>query len=188
MILRKATIDDAEFIALAVVEALGDDIMERESEGLGKQDSCRLSLLAGSIRTDGTLYCWRHTTIAEDEGGNYVGAMVAYPGDNYMEMRSRTFSMLKDLITFDVEAMDPEAVEGEYYLDSVAILPSYRGKGYGRKFLRAYIDEARALSRPAVLACDPENLGAKALYESVGFRHSGDLFIFGHHYLRMVAE
>lgn len=188
MILRKAKIDDAGFIALVVVEALGDDIMERTSEGISEQDSHRLSLLADSIRTDGTLYCWRHTTIIEDAEGNYAGAMVAYPGDNYQEMRSLTFSMLKELITFDVEAMDPETGEGEYYLDSVAILPCFRGKGAGKKLLHACIDEARALSRPAVLACDPENLDAKALYESVGFRPQGDMFIFGHPYLRMVAE
>lgn len=188
MTLRKATIDDAEFIALVVVEALGDDIMERTSEGISEQDRYRLSLLADSIRTDGTLYCWRHATITQDEEGNYVGAIVAYPGDNYEEMRSLTFSMLKELVTFDVSAMDAETCEGEYYLDSVAIMPGFRGKGVGRKLLLAGIDEARALLRPAVLACDPENLGAKALYESIGFCHQGDLFIFGHSYLRMVAE
>jgi RimJ/RimL family protein N-acetyltransferase len=44
------------------------------------------------------------------------------------------------------------------------------------------------MSLPTILACEPNNLGAKALYESLGFKHDGDLFIFGHHYLRMLSE
>ena len=34
MTIRKATIDDAHFIALVVVEALGDDIMLRNEDGI----------------------------------------------------------------------------------------------------------------------------------------------------------
>lgn len=188
MILRKATPDDAAFIALVVAEALGDGIMDRNMDGICEQDRHRLDLLADSICTDNTLYCWRHTIIAQSENGDYIGALVAYPGDNYKEMQSLTFSMLKELITFDLSAMDAETGQGEYYIDSVAVAPNYRGQGVGKKLLLAAIDEARVLSRPAVLACDQENLAAKALYESLGFCQHGELFIFGHPYLRMVAE
>lgn len=185
MTIRKATISDSPFIALVVVEALGDDIMERSEGTLSEQDNHRLALLADVICRDNTLYSWRHTLIAEDTDGTPLGAIVAYPGDNYMEMRTNTFSLLRELISFDVESMDAEARPGEYYLDSLAVTPHARGRGIARQLLLSAIDEAKEQSRPAILACEPNNLGAKALYESLGFRHDGDLFIFGHHYLRM---
>ena len=188
MTIRKATIDDAPFIALVVVEALGDDIMERYPEHIGGQDRRRLELLAESIRQDSTLYSWRHCIIAQDEEGKPLGALVLYRGDEYMQMRRRTFSMLDELITFDVESMDAEAQPGELYLDSIAVLPHARGKGLARQLLQYGIGIAREKCLPAVLACEPNNLGAKALYESLGFKHDGDLFIFGHHYLRMLSE
>ena len=45
MTIRKATISDSPFIALVVVEALGDDIMERSEGTLSEQDNHRLALL-----------------------------------------------------------------------------------------------------------------------------------------------
>ena len=93
-----------------------------------------------------------------------------------------------ELITFDVESMDAEAQPDELYFDSIAVLPHARGKGLARQLLQYGIGIAREKCLPAVLACEPNNLGAKALYESLGFKHDGDLFIFGHHYLRMLSE
>ncbi|MDE5561441.1 MAG: GNAT family N-acetyltransferase [Bacteroidaceae bacterium] len=188
MRIRRATRDDACFIALAVTEALGGDVMRRGTDGIGRQERHRLDMLADAVREDDTLYSWRHTVIAQDGNGMLLGALVAYPGDGYMDMRSRTFSMLNELITFDVSSMDAEAKAGEYYIDSLAIVPEYRGKGVGTQLLRAAMDEARSSSRIAVLACAPDNIGAKSMYESLGFRHEGNLFIFGHEYLRMTAE
>lgn len=188
MTIRKATIDDAHFIALVVVEALGDDIMLRNEDGICEHDNRRLALLADSITQDGTLYCWRNCIIAEDESGQPLAALVAYPGEGYKEMRERTFSLLSELITFDVESMDAETKAGEYYLDSIAVLPRARGCGIARSLLLHGIGVARKTGLTAVLACEPENFRAKTLYESIGFRQEGEMFIFGHHYLRMVAQ
>lgn len=188
MTLRQATKEDAPFIALVVIEALGEDIMERAHAGnIGDEERRKLELVAGVIRRDDTLYSWRHTLVAEDADGTPLGAMVAYPGDNYVAMRARTFALLAGLITFDVDTMDAETVPGEYYLDSLAVSPAARGKGVGKQLLCAARDNAFALSRPAILACAPDNTNAKALYEAMGFSHEGEMFIFGHQYLRMVA-
>ena len=189
MILRRATEKDAPFIALAVMEALGDDIMERiQANNIGNEDRHSLDLITGVVRRTDTLYSWQNTLVAEADNGILLGAMVSYHGDNYLEMRDRTFSLLDELITFDVSAMDAETVPGEYYLDSLAVAPSARGKGVGRKLLCAARDEAFAMSLPAILACAPDNIGAKKMYEAMGFRQDGEMFIFGHPYLRMVSE
>lgn len=186
--IRKATINDASFIALVIAEALGDDIMERNSSIPCPEDEYRLRLLTGVARTDGTLYSWRNTFIAENETGVSVGALVAYPGDEYIAMRKLTFSMLSELINFNVSQMDAETRAGEYYIDSIAVVPEFRNRGIGKDLLRIAISEAKRLQRPAILACAPDNLSAMQLYQSLGFSHQGNLFIFGHHYLRMVAQ
>lgn len=186
--IRKATINDASFIALVIAEALGDDIMERNSSIPCPDDEYRLRLLTGVARTDGTLYSWRNTFIAENETGVSVGALVAYPGDEYIAMRKQTFSMLSELINFNVSQMDAETRAGEYYIDSIAVVPEFRNRGIGKDLLRIGISEAKLLQRPVILACAPDNLSAMQLYQSLGFSHQGNLFIFGHHYLRMVAQ
>ena len=186
--IRKATINDASFIALVIAEALGDDIMERNSTSPCPHDEYRLGLLTGVARADGTLYSWRNTFIAENETGVSVGALVAYPGNEYIAMRKLTFSMLSELINFNVSQMDAETRAGEYYIDSIAVVPEFRNRGIGKDLLRIGISEAKRLQRPAILACAPENIGAKRIYESIGFTHQGDMFIFGHNYMRMVVQ
>lgn len=186
--IRKATINDASFIALAIAEALGDDIMLRNATSICPADEHRLRLLTDVARADATLYSWRHTLIAQDSHGTPVGALVAYPGDDYITMRNHTFEMLSELISFDISAMDAETLPGEYYVDSIAVLPQYRKQGIATLLLQAGIQEAKLLQRPVILACAPDNLGAMQLYQSLGFSHQGNLFIFGHHYLRMVVQ
>ena len=114
--IRKATINDASFIALAIAEALGDDIMLRNATSICPADEHRLRLLTDVARADATLYSWRHTLIAQDSHGTPVGALVAYPGDDYITMRKYTFEMLSELISFDISAMDAETLPGEYYV------------------------------------------------------------------------
>lgn len=88
-------------------------------------------------------------------------------------------------LSFDAENMVAETLPGEYYLDSLAVMPSYRGRGVARQLLESGIRQAEALRRPAILACSPQNTGAKRLYEKLGFRATYTYIIFGHPYIRM---
>ena len=182
VMLRPACADDAPFIAAVVMEALGSDVMSRldtVSPDSAIVEVCR--------RTD-TLYSWCHTCIAAFPDGRPAGALVAYRGENYRQMQRTTFAMLRHLITFDLEKMDDEAQAGEYYIDSVAVLPESRGLGLGRRLLEHAIACARREGLTAVLACDPHNTKARNLYERLGFHVGGRLFIFGEDYLRMVCR
>lgn len=179
-VLRPASADDAPFIAAVVMEALGSDVMahlDTVTPDAAIVEVCR--------RPD-TLYSWCHTHIATFPDGQHAGALVAYRGENYRQMQQTTFAMLRHLITFDIEKMDDEAQAGEYYIDSVAVVPGSRGMGLGRKLLEHAIACARREGLTAVLACDPKNISARNLYERMGFHVEGRLFIFGEDYLRMV--
>ena len=173
---RRATIDDAPFVATVMMEAVGMEYMERDIVPVGH-------ILKVCQRED-TLYSYHNAVIAM-VGSEPVGALISYSGEGYHETKVRTFAPIRDNLDFDPMAMDDETCEGEYYLDSAAVLPQHRGKGYGRKLIEYGVKRAAELGLLAVLACDPGNTGAYALYSSLGFKVNGSLYIFGHNYLRL---
>lgn len=182
VILRPAVEADAPFIATVVMEALGSEVMEHPETmppDAAIVEVCR--------RTD-TLYSWKNTMMATAPDGCPAGALVAYRGEDYRRMQHITFDLLEHLITFDRTTMDDEAYAGDYYIDSVAVAPENRGQGLGKILIQHAISQARAEGLLPVLSCDPHNTVARSLYERLGFREEGRLFIFGEDYLRMVCR
>lgn len=189
LILRPATEADSFHVAMIIAEALGDSIMERYQAGghrVAEADAASLDLLMQVASRPDTLYTWRHCMLAVDAKEDQVlGGLISYPGDDYLQRRALTFSLVSSLIDFDVAQMDAEVQSGEYYLDSLAVWPSARGRGVARQLMQEALCQARSMGRSAVLACSPHNPGAHRLYESLGFCDAGRLFIFGEEYIRM---
>lgn len=186
---RNATIQDARFIALVVAEAVGNTLMERlENNTYTQADKDILSQITSVCSRTDTLYSWKNAQVAVSPTGECIGALISYAGEGYLQQRETTFQLLSRLIHFDVEQMDEETKDGEYYLDSLAVLPQWRGRGVARQLLIEGLKKAQTMRCPAILACAPENIGAKHLYESLGFEEQGHMFIFGEDYLRMVSS
>lgn len=63
-----------------------------------------------------------------------------------------------------------------FAIDRLMIAEGHRGKGYGKAALSAILEEAksRGFSRIS-LSTNPENVKAIQLYESVGFRATGEM-------------
>lgn len=177
LIFRKATIEDAPFVATVMMEAVEIPMMEDKRT---PEDH----LVSICQRTD-TLYSWQNATIAEVDGV-IAGGLIAYEGEGYHDVKVRTFAHVKDFVTFDVDKMDDETQSGEYYLDSLAVLPEWRGKGVGSSLLMRGIEIAQSKNLTPVLACDPDNTRAFELYRNLGFESTGKLFIFGEWYVKMV--
>lgn len=173
---RPATISDAPFVAIVMMEAVGMEYMERGVIPVGH--------ILNVCQCEDTLYSYRNAVIAMI-GNEPIGALISYAGEGYHETKVRTFAPIKDNLDFDPMTMDDETCDGEYYLDSVAVLPQYRGKGYGRRLIEYGIIRGKKLNKLVVLACDPDNNGAFALYSSLGFKIDGSLSIFGRNYLRL---
>ena len=70
--------------------------------------------------------------------------------------------------------IDDETDSGEFYIDTLAVLPEYRGRGIASELLRASIRRAEAIGKPAGLLVDKENTRARRLYENIGFRKVGE--------------
>lgn len=172
---RPATLGDARFIAEGFHMAmLYDDAPEQQ-----------LQTFANIICTrEDVLYSWRNTLIAMVDGQR-AGMITAYDGRYYRPWRQQTMLLVKEYLGVVFPDMEDEAVPGEYYLDSLAVLPAFRGQGIGRSLLQQAISQGRAMGLRVTLAVDPVNTRAQHLYASLGFRLVGDIFIFGHTYWKM---
>ena len=112
--------------------------------------------------------------------GVEVGAIVGYNGAQLQELRNGTFAVLRRLIGRTPTIAD-ETEAGEYYLDSVAVLPEYRGMGVGQALISALCDKAFADGHERVgLIVDFDNPQAEKLYTALGFERVGTRLFFGH--------
>lgn len=174
VILRPATVEDAPFVALVMRMALGES---RESV---LANASTLDLTTQLCQRTDTLYSYAHTWVACC-GGQPVGACIAYPGIDYAALRAVTFPWVKTVLGVDLTDMAFETQAGEYYIDSLAVLPEYQGQGVATALLQRILSLSPL---PVALFVTPNNKAQK-LYRSLGFVVSGEQMLFGERYYRM---
>lgn len=175
---RKANVSDALFIAKGFHMAM---LYDHATPKQIDQFACHI------CQREDVLYSWSNTTIAQLDGQD-VGMLTAYDGRFYRDLRLRTMQLIKQHLDLEFPGMEEETVPGEYYLDSLAVMPEHRGRGIGRSLLRQGIDDGKRLGLNTTLAVDPINERAKTLYRSLGFQPYRTLFIFGHDYEKMILR
>jgi ribosomal protein S18 acetylase RimI-like enzyme len=142
------------------------------------------SMTAIAARTE-TIYSFENTFVAEDDG-KIVGAMCAYDGADYQRLKQPIVDILGTDSGF---AQLKETEAGEFYLDSVGILPAYRGQGIASKLFSAQIDRAVSLGHKTVgLIVDIDKPQAETLYRRMGFVHLDNKDFFGHTMKHMVKR
>lgn len=182
--IRDARIEDCEFVARGVCMALHHVPDEQMLKGIAK--ICE--------RTD-VLYSYNHTIIAWDDD-TPVGICLCYDGGKYHEMRNVTFPLFADLMhddpdheSMDLENAEDEAVEGEYYVDSLAVMPEWRSRGIGRKLMLAQMAKARILGyKKSALLVDPDNEGAQHMYRNLGFKDGTEVYAFGQIFWKWIKD
>ena len=174
IIVRSAVRDDAEIIAKAVEMAIGDEVALRNYCG----DDYHTALTEVASRRD-TQYSWQNALVAEVDGV-VAGAVVGYDGAQLYALREGTFAVLCDYVGHTLSVVD-ETSAGEYYLDSVGVLPEFRGLGVGYALVKAFSDRAFATGHKCVgLIVDYENHNAEKLYAALGFERVDTKLFFGH--------
>ena len=129
-IIRDAHPEDAPFLAKCIMAGMHFYDFETDIS----EETRIYERLIECERRDDLLYSYRYTRIAEKDGIP-VGSLLSYPGDIYQELRHKTFGELwPDLAQMDAES-EMETGPGEFYLDSLAVLPQYRCLGIGRALL-----------------------------------------------------
>lgn len=104
-----------------------------------------------------------------DDDGEIIGMIMAYISKMPYDLRFKSLKLIVvDILDYFVLC---DIEENDLYLAEIAIDESLRGQGFGKKVLSDVIDYAKAhdLNR-VILDADFRNVGAKKLYERVGFR------------------
>ena len=185
IIIRPACIEDAAAIARTVAEAIGDEVALNNYCGKDY-----LSVLTEISQAEGTQYSWQHAIVAQCDD-KVVGAVVGYDGALLEQLREGTFAVLRQLISRTPKLAN-ETEAGEYYLDSIAVMPEYQGVGIGSALIDAFCKRALAQGHKQVgLIVDFDNPTAERLYTSQGFKRIGERLFFEHkmwHLQRQIVE
>ncbi len=158
IVIRPSVAADAPFIGLVVLMALHYDethpMYDIFKELAGRDDS---------------QYSYRNALVAEVDGV-LAGAVVGYDGANLHVLREPLLELV-ELRMGKVLEIEDETSAGEFYVDSIAVLPEYRGRGVGRALLADLCRRVFAKGFDKVgLLVDVTCPKAEDLYASLGFR------------------
>lgn len=175
--IRKAEKRDARSIAEGIIMAIGDDLAAGIANGKGREAVVDIFMTLALM--EDSQYSYRNSFIAEDKDGNTAGIVVAYDGSILIEARRLFFRLAKEKLGWDIRDVVPdgepdvETDPSEFYLDSLAVWPEFRGKGIATLLIKRVAEEAASAGKPVGLLCADHNDNARRLYERLGFREVG---------------
>lgn len=181
MIITNATIDDASFIAESVLTAMWGDTFRTID------DAARIeSVITDICRLESSLYSYRNTRVAWN-GKERMGCLVSYDGGRYAQWLAEAGRYFGG--NSRIGGSDLETGPGEYYLDSMAIGPKYRGQGLGLELMRDSIEKGveKGFGTFTCLV-DMEHTRLMSYYECLGFSPIGRLKAFGVDFLKFKLE
>lgn len=171
--IRQASVEDAPMIAEAIIMAVGEDTVKRFCRGDYR------AMFEEMARMELSQYSYRNALVAEVDGVA-VGAIVGYDGARLHELREPVFEIMCKY-NGERPVIAEETGPGEFYLDSMGVLPQFRGRGIGGSLLAALRDKAIAEGHECTgLLVDFDNPGAERLYHSLGFRRVEVKDFLGH--------
>ena len=180
--IRKATKEEAAQIAeLFMLAWPVEEILESNGLTYGQLQESMTTIAAA----EETIYSYENTIVAEVDG-KVVGAMCAYDGADYQRLKQPIVDVLGADSGF---AQLKETEAGEFYLDSVGVLPEYRGRGVASSLFEAQCERAASLGhKVAGLIVDADKPQAEALYARLGFTYLDNKDFFGHTMKHMVRN
>lgn len=168
-----ATKEDAHLIAWAIMEAVGEGIVDSLAGGKTREDveSIFTNL---AMRTD-SQYSYLNTRIAVTAEGMKAGVCISYNGEDLRRLRRSFFEEANRVLGWNMTEEEIETVPGEtcgeeFYLDSLAVLPQFRGRGIGQMLIEDAAIKAAKSGLPLGLLVADDNPNARKLYESCGFK------------------
>ena len=174
--IREAVPGDAPLVGKVVLMALHYD----EQHPLA-------SIFAELAAREVSQYSYRNALVAEVDGTT-VGAIIGYDGARLEELRKPLFELMREKFG-NIPTVEDETSAGEFYLDSLAVLPQWRGRGVGGALLSAARDRAFAAGHSRVgLIVDFANPRAEALYNSLGFERVNATTFLGHDMWHLQAK
>ncbi|MDE7426790.1 MAG: GNAT family N-acetyltransferase [Muribaculaceae bacterium] len=169
-----ATPEDAPFIAGTILTAIGHEhvlhmAQTEERIPLIEELFTRLAAMENSQ------YSYHNARIAFSADGERLGAVLCYDGALLHQLRPAFVNAANSLLGWNLSSDDiaDETSSDEVYLDSLMVLPEYRGKGVGTRLIAEAGKLAKDLGKPLGLLVDYENPVARKLYNGLGFKSIG---------------
>lgn len=174
-----ATCDHAPYIGKAILMAIGEELT---SHLAGKNHTPQdvESLFTSLARRSDSQYSYLNSMVAVDKDNNVAGVVVAYDGARLKELRKAFFEEAEKAIGLKIHG-NPTDETGpeEFYLDTLAVFPEYRGNGIATNLIEAAAERAASAGKPLGLLVSKTNPDARRLYDSIGFRAAGERFFAG---------
>lgn len=186
MNIRTAIPEDAHAAVPLLFEAIGD--ITYILMGTDDVDQA-LEAMTAFFGQPANRLSYENCTVAEIDG-RIAGAMLAYHGSRLDELDRPLLERIVSLTGDRNISFPREAMENEYYLDSIAVDPDFRGQGLGKQLMKAFEAEGakRGYARLSLIV-ELGNDNAKGLYSAQGYRADGHrLEIAGHLYEHMVKQ
>ena len=175
MQVRKAVIKDSDSIASLLMLATGEVIYGF----IGERNFEKAQAFLGRfVQSENNQYSFQNCHVVAEEG-KILGAILAYDGAKLTELRKPILGYVHGHFNTQLVVED-ETQAGEYYIDSIGVLPDQQGKGIGAALLNFLINEQVCKNGQMVgLLVDKANPEAKRLYLKLGFESVGEKSLFG---------
>jgi diamine N-acetyltransferase len=110
-----------------------------------------------------------------EEQEHYVASNVFSLAQAYCEPECKPFAIYKDFIPVGFCMYCMDEIDNEYWIYRLMIDGRFQSKGYGREAMKLLLDKIKEDNEHHVvyISFEPENIRAKALYESLGFIQDG---------------
>jgi ribosomal protein S18 acetylase RimI-like enzyme len=171
MTYRQANTIDASKIAKLMLFAMDKIVYDFIGE---KNENKAIDFLVELIKKENNQYSYQNITIFENENNEIVGMTNIYDGAKLNELRKPVLDLLEQKFNQTIHPQD-ETEKGEFYIDTIAVFPEYRGLGIGQKILDYIINEYAINQNKIIgLLVDLDNPNAKRLYTNKGFVKVGE--------------
>jgi ribosomal protein S18 acetylase RimI-like enzyme len=175
MQVRKAVIKDSEPMAFLLMLATGEVIYRFIGE---RNFEKARDFLERFVKSENNQYSYQNCYVIEDEG-EVIGALLGYEGEKLHELRKPVLAYIHQFFDPNLTVED-ETQRGEYYIDSIGVLPTHQGKGLGARLIQFVIDEqVYKYGQTLGLLVDKGNPSAKKLYLRLGFEPVGEKTLMG---------
>jgi len=175
LVIRKATLKDADSIATYLLLAMEDIVYAF----LGEKNLVEAkNLLRYFTAKENNQYSYQNCWVAENEAG-IVAAINVYDGAQLHALRQPVIERIQHMYKKDFTPED-ETEAGEFYIDTLGVHPQHQGKGIGSKLLQFLINEyVNNRGETLGLLVDETNPNAKRLYIRLGFKTVGNKVLVG---------
>lgn len=174
-IIRSATKQDADAVAACLLLAMEDII----GSFLGTDDRAEaLRFMEHFAGMEDNQYSYQNCLVAELDT-RVVGAVKVYDGGELVKLRRPVLDHVRKHYNPEF-APEDETQSGEYYIDSLGVLPEMQGLGIGSVLLKFLIESHVAQKGDTLgLLVDDKNPIARKLYEKLGFKVVGTKTLAG---------